>query len=144
LSESLEKFSVAVVATDDGRFAYQVFLVCGEPRTLLTDSARYLTPAEAAQAGHKAVVSMSEPLYGGPTRLAAPAVTRDRRRRFDGQHDRVFGERYSCPYEPFLIQSRILVPPVRLAEPQCGLSWRWRHLRERPSATDRHQCRTAA
>jgi hypothetical protein len=26
LSESLEKFSVAVVATDDGRFAYQVFL----------------------------------------------------------------------------------------------------------------------
>ena len=38
LSESLEKFSVAVVATDDGRFAYQVFLVCGEPRTLLTDT----------------------------------------------------------------------------------------------------------
>jgi hypothetical protein len=37
LSESLENFSVAVVATDDGRFGYQVFLVCGEPRTLLTD-----------------------------------------------------------------------------------------------------------
>jgi hypothetical protein len=60
LSESLEKFSVAVVATDDGRFAYQVFLVCGEPRTLLTDSARYLTPADAAQAGYEAVASMSE------------------------------------------------------------------------------------
>jgi hypothetical protein len=60
LSESLEKFSVAVVATDDGRFAYQVFLVCGEPRTLLTDSARYLTPADAAQAGKEAVTSLSE------------------------------------------------------------------------------------
>jgi hypothetical protein len=37
-----------------------VFLVCGEPRTLLTDSARYLTPADAAQAGYEAVASMSE------------------------------------------------------------------------------------
>ena len=35
---------------DVGRFAYQVFLVCGEPRTLLTDSARYLTPEDAARA----------------------------------------------------------------------------------------------
>jgi hypothetical protein len=52
-------FSVAVVATDDGRFAYQVFLVCGEPRTLLTDSGRYLTPADAARAGYEAVASMS-------------------------------------------------------------------------------------
>jgi hypothetical protein len=60
LSDSLEMFSVAVVATDDGRFAYQVFLVCGEPRTLLTDSGRYLTPADAAQAGYEAVASMSE------------------------------------------------------------------------------------
>jgi hypothetical protein len=41
LSESLENFSVAVVAVDDGRFAYQVYLVCSEPCTLLTDSARY-------------------------------------------------------------------------------------------------------
>jgi hypothetical protein len=46
---------LAVVATDDGRFAYQVLLVCGEPRTLLTDGARYLTPADAAQAGYEAV-----------------------------------------------------------------------------------------
>jgi predicted ATPase len=60
LSKSLEKFSVAVVAMDDGRFGYQVFLVCGEPRTLLTDSARYLTPDDAAQAGYEAVASMSE------------------------------------------------------------------------------------
>jgi predicted ATPase len=60
MSESLENFSVAVVATDDGRFAYQVFLVCGEPRTVLTDDARYLTPDDAAQAGYEAVASMSE------------------------------------------------------------------------------------
>ena len=51
IGESLEKFSVAVVATDDGRFAYQVFLVCGEPRTLLTDSARYLTPDDCGASG---------------------------------------------------------------------------------------------
>jgi predicted ATPase len=60
LSESLENFSVAVVATDDGRFGYQVFLVCGEPRTLLTDSARYSTPDDAAQAGYAAAALMSE------------------------------------------------------------------------------------
>jgi predicted ATPase len=60
LSESLQNFRVAVVAMDDGRFAYQVFLVCGEPRTLLTDSARYLTPEDAAQAGYEAVASMFE------------------------------------------------------------------------------------
>jgi predicted ATPase len=58
LSESLEKFSVAVVATNDGRYAYQVFTVCGEPRTLLTDSKRYSTPADAAQAGREAIASM--------------------------------------------------------------------------------------
>jgi hypothetical protein len=40
----------AVVATKDGRFAYQVFTVCGEPRTLLTDSARGATrPAASVQ-----------------------------------------------------------------------------------------------
>jgi hypothetical protein len=60
LNESLENFRVAVFAMDDGRFAYQVFLVSGEPRTLLTDSALYLTPDDAAQAGYAAVASMSE------------------------------------------------------------------------------------
>jgi predicted ATPase len=60
LSESLENFRVAVLAMDDGRFAYQVFLICGEPRTLLTDSVRYLTPDDAARAGYEAVASMSE------------------------------------------------------------------------------------
>jgi hypothetical protein len=72
LSESLEKFSVAVVAMDDGRFAYQVYLVCGEPRTLLTDSARYLTPDDAAQAGYEAVASMSETPVRRPYAPSSP------------------------------------------------------------------------
>jgi hypothetical protein len=67
LSDSLERFSVAVVAMDDGRFAYQVFLVCGEPRTLLIDSARYLTPDDAAQAGYEAVASISHPSHSAQT-----------------------------------------------------------------------------
>jgi predicted ATPase len=81
LSESLEKFRVAVVATDDGRFGYQVFLVCGEPRTLLTDSGRYSTPDDAAQAGYEAVTSISEtPVRrpyapSSPRRHTAPLLT---------------------------------------------------------------------
>ena len=72
MSESLGSFSVAVVATDDGRFSYQVFLVCGEPRTLLTDSARYLTPDDAAQAGYEAVASMTETPVRRPYALSSP------------------------------------------------------------------------
>ena len=72
LSESLEKFSVAVIATGDGRFSYQVFLVCAEPRTLLTDSASYLTPADAAQAGYDAVTSMSETSLRRPYAPTSP------------------------------------------------------------------------
>jgi hypothetical protein len=72
LSESLEQFGVAVVAMDDGRFAYQVFLVCSEPFTLLTDSARYSTPDDAAQAGYEAVASMSETAVRRPYAPRSP------------------------------------------------------------------------
>ena len=58
MSESLEEFRVAVLATNDGQFAFQIFTVCGEPRTLLADSARYITPADAAQASREAIASM--------------------------------------------------------------------------------------
>jgi hypothetical protein len=58
LSESLQEFQVAVVATEDGEFTFQIFTVCGEPQTLQTDSHRYMTPADAAQAGREAIVSM--------------------------------------------------------------------------------------
>jgi hypothetical protein len=55
VSESLEEFRVAVRATEDGRYAFQIFRVGGEPRTLLSDSPRYMTPADAAQAGYEAI-----------------------------------------------------------------------------------------
>ena len=58
LSESLQEFRVAVRATEDGRFAFEIFAVGGEPRTLLSDSPRYMTPADAAQAGYEALASM--------------------------------------------------------------------------------------
>jgi hypothetical protein len=58
VSESLEEFRVAVRATEDGLYAFQIFRVGGEPRTLLNDSPRYMTPADAAQAGYEALASM--------------------------------------------------------------------------------------
>jgi hypothetical protein len=58
VSESLQEFRVAVRATEDGRFAFQIFRVGGEPRTLLRDSPHYKSPAEAAQVGHEAIASM--------------------------------------------------------------------------------------
>jgi hypothetical protein len=58
VNESLQEFRVAVRATEDGRFAFQIFRVGGEPRTLLRDSPRYMSPADAAQAGQEAIASM--------------------------------------------------------------------------------------
>jgi hypothetical protein len=58
LSDSLQEFRVAVLATKDGRFTFQIFTVCSEPQTLLTDSPRYMTPADAAQAGYRAIVAL--------------------------------------------------------------------------------------
>ena len=58
MSQSLQDFQVAVLATEDGRFTFQIFTVCGEPQTLQTDSQRYMTPADAAEAGREAIVLM--------------------------------------------------------------------------------------
>jgi hypothetical protein len=58
LSESLQEFRVAVLATKDGRFTFQIFTMCGEPQTIQTDSQHYMTPADAAEAGYAAIVSM--------------------------------------------------------------------------------------
>jgi hypothetical protein len=74
MSEGIANFSVAVVATDDGRFSYQVFLVCGEPRTLMSAGARYLTPDDAAQAGYEAVASMSETPVRRPYASSSPRL----------------------------------------------------------------------
>ena len=63
MSESLQEFRVAVLATENGQFAFQIFAVCSEPKTLLTDSRRYMTPAAAAQAGYEAIASMRSPRH---------------------------------------------------------------------------------
>jgi hypothetical protein len=50
-----QRFQVAVRATADGRFSFQIFTVSGEPRTCQADSSHYATPADAAQAGYDAI-----------------------------------------------------------------------------------------
>jgi hypothetical protein len=56
--ESPHELRAGVLATDDGRFAFQIFRVSGEPKALLNDSARYPSSVEAAQAGYKVIASM--------------------------------------------------------------------------------------
>jgi hypothetical protein len=48
---------VAVVATPDGKFTFQIFAVSSEPKTLEIGSERYMTPADAAQAGHATIAT---------------------------------------------------------------------------------------
>jgi hypothetical protein len=60
LSESLEQFRVAVVATSDGKFTFQIFAVSSEPKTLEIGAERYMTPADAARAGYEAIVANSK------------------------------------------------------------------------------------
>jgi hypothetical protein len=57
MSQSVHELRVAVVATTNGLFTFEIFVVCGEPLTLYTDSRRYTTPDEAARAGREAIVS---------------------------------------------------------------------------------------
>ena len=49
-----------------------LFDLCGEPRTLLADSARYLTPDDAAQAGYEAVAAISETPVRRPYAPSSP------------------------------------------------------------------------
>jgi hypothetical protein len=58
LSESLQEFRVAVLATEDGQFIFEIFTVCSEPQTYQIGTERYTTPADAAQAGYEAIASM--------------------------------------------------------------------------------------
>jgi hypothetical protein len=51
------KFKAAVRASADGRFTFQIFTVSGEPRTFEADGQHYGTPAEAVQAGYKALAA---------------------------------------------------------------------------------------
>jgi hypothetical protein len=81
LSESLEQFRGAVVATSDGKFTFQIFTVCSEPQTLLTDSPRYMTPADAAQAGYQAIVALRKGSAPPPALFKAQRIYARPRRR---------------------------------------------------------------
>jgi hypothetical protein len=50
-------FQVAVRATADGRFTFQIFTLSGEPRTFHAGSQTYATPADAASAGYEAIAA---------------------------------------------------------------------------------------
>jgi hypothetical protein len=58
LSESFQELRVAALATEDGRFNFEIFKACVEPKILRAGAQRFVTPADAAQAGHEAIVSM--------------------------------------------------------------------------------------
>jgi hypothetical protein len=57
VNERDSRFHVAVRASADGRFTFQIFTLSGEPRTFHTGSQTYATPADAAKAGYEAIVA---------------------------------------------------------------------------------------
>jgi hypothetical protein len=57
LSERGPKFSVAVRASADGRFTFEIFAVSGEPRTLQIESRHYSSPGDAQRAGYEAIAA---------------------------------------------------------------------------------------
>jgi hypothetical protein len=57
LSERGPKFQVAVRASADGRFTFEIFSVSGEPRTLQVGSQYYATPDDAERAGYAAIAA---------------------------------------------------------------------------------------
>jgi hypothetical protein len=50
---SKSRYRVAVCARADGRYAYQLFAVAAEPRTLVTDDTTFGSPEEAERAGYE-------------------------------------------------------------------------------------------
>ena len=57
LSENGPKFQVAVRASADGKFTFEIFSVSGEPRTLQVGSQYYATPDDAERAGYAAIAA---------------------------------------------------------------------------------------
>jgi hypothetical protein len=55
------RFQVAVRASEDGRFTFQIFTLSGEPRTFHASSETYATPADAAKAGYEAIEAPAVP-----------------------------------------------------------------------------------
>jgi hypothetical protein len=57
VNEHDPRFQVAVRASADGRFTFQIFTLSGEPRTFHASSRTYATPADAAKAGYEAIAA---------------------------------------------------------------------------------------
>jgi hypothetical protein len=51
------KFSVAVRASAEGRFTFEIFTVSGEPRTIRFESRHYSSPHDAERAGYEAIAA---------------------------------------------------------------------------------------
>jgi hypothetical protein len=57
LSDRNPKFSVAVRASADGRFTFEIFTVSGEPQTIEFESRYYSSPGDAERAGYEAIAA---------------------------------------------------------------------------------------
>ena len=57
MSDRNPKFSVAVRASADGRFTFEIFTVSGEPQTIRFESQCYSSPTDAERAGYEAIAS---------------------------------------------------------------------------------------
>jgi hypothetical protein len=57
LSDRDPKFSVAVRASADGRFTFEIFAVSGEPQTIQFESHHYSSPGAAERAGYEAIAA---------------------------------------------------------------------------------------
>jgi hypothetical protein len=57
LSDRNPKFSVAVRASADGRFTFEIFTVSGEPRTIRFEGQHYSSPADAERADYEVIAA---------------------------------------------------------------------------------------
>jgi hypothetical protein len=58
--DSWQEIRVAVRAEKNGRYSYQIFIVAGEPKTVLTaNRSTYDSPAEAAGAGLRVAATLN-------------------------------------------------------------------------------------
>jgi hypothetical protein len=67
VNEHDPRFQVAVRASADGRFTFQIFTLSGEPRTFQASSQTYATPADAAKAGYEAIAANASSAPGTAT-----------------------------------------------------------------------------
>ena len=57
LSDRNPNFSVAVRASADGRFTFEIFTVSGEPRTIRFEGQYYSSPSDAERAGYEVIAA---------------------------------------------------------------------------------------